>query len=45
MNRKSRTYRGARVMRCGRDEDIREAAELPDQFVGDAIERDPSGNA
>ena len=45
MNRKSRADRGARVMRRGRDEDIREGARLPDQRIGDAIERDASGNA
>jgi len=45
MNRKSRTDRGARVMRRRRDEDIAEGARLPDQFVGDAIKRNAPGKA
>jgi hypothetical protein len=45
MNCKSRTDRGASVMRRGRDEDIREGAGLPHQLIGDAIERDASRNA
>ena len=45
VNGKSRTDRGARVMRSRRNEDIREGAGLPDQIIGDAIERDASGNA
>ena len=38
------TGRGARIMRRGRNEDLRVGVCLPDQLVGDAIQRDAPDN-
>jgi hypothetical protein len=45
VNRKGCTNGGPRVMRCGRDENLREGACLSHQLVGHAIERDAPGDA